>query len=99
MKEADGSRLVGGSVNKQGTHEVRLGWLQSISTPTIRTSQVYTQACTGFSLIFSPDGLSGTLLSQDCVLKTGSSYENSGRAGTFQGQRDGKEPPTPIAQF
>ena len=40
--------------------------------PTARILKVYTEALTGFSHVFSPDGLNTTLLSQSCILENSS---------------------------
>ena len=50
-----------------------------------RILKVYIEALTGFGHILSPDGLINTLLSQGCVLETGSPV-GPWAEGTSQGQ-------------
>ena len=67
-KEADHSRLEGGSFNKTGNIHMRLILADCI----VRTHQnlkIYIEAVTRFSHTHHPDGLSCTSLSQDCVLE------------------------------
>ena len=83
-ERGDHSRLAGGSFNKQGNLHKRLvlGGCKisgSLRLPT-RILEVRIEALTGFSLVFSPDGLNNTLFSQGLVLEI---------AHTFQGQERG----------
>lgn len=67
------SRLIDGKFNKQGDLLMKLilgGHKMSRSPhPLARILNIYIEALTGFSLIYSPDGLN-TLLSQGHVLGT-----------------------------
>ena len=81
-KEVNHSRLRGGRFNKQGTLHMRLVLIgckmsRSLYPPT-RILKVHTEASTGFSHVYCPDGLNNTLLSQGCVLETVSTM---GRVG------------------
>ena len=73
-KDADHSRLTGGSFDEPGKLHRRLVFhdcMTSISPhPPARNLTVYTEALTGFSHVFSPDGLNTTLLSQSLLLET-----------------------------
>ena len=52
----------------KGTYKSSLGWLQDkISVPTAEILKAYTEALTGFSHIFSPDGLNNFTLSQGYI--------------------------------
>ena len=79
-KEADHSRWVGGRFDKKGNLHLRLvlcGHKISRSLhPPIRILKVYIKALTGFSHVFSTDGLNTTLPSQGCVLENDSSCGN-----------------------
>ena len=82
-KEADYSRLVGGSFNKQGILHMRLvlggpKTSRYLQLPT-RILKVYIEALTGFSRVCCPDGLSNILLSQGCVLEMTPSVGTVGR--------------------
>ena len=73
-KDADHSRLVGSSFYKQGNLHTRLvlsihQMNRSLHPPT-SILKVYIEALTGFSPVYSPDGLNNTLLLQGRVLET-----------------------------
>ena len=72
-KEVDHSRLVGGSFNRQRNLHLRLVLddckMSRSPHPSIRILKVYVEALTGFSHVFSPDGLNKTVLSQELSLK------------------------------
>ena len=84
MKEADHSRFVGGSFNKQGILHRRLvlggcKLSKSLHPPT-RILKVYIEALTGFSHIFSPGGLNNSaFLSQGYILEMAPSVGMVGR--------------------
>ena len=46
---------------------------------TAKILRVYIEALTGFSHVFSPDGLDSTLLSQGCILETAPTVGTVGR--------------------
>lgn len=58
-----------------------------LQVPT-RNLNVYIEALTAFSPVFSPNGLNNTLLLQGYVLENGSHYGNE---PTFQGQGANEE--------
>ena len=60
-----------------------------------RMLKVYIQCLTGFSHVFSPDGLNNTLLSQGCTLQTA----RTGAEHTFKGQGRGQEPSIALVQL
>ena len=95
-KEADRSWLVGGSFNKQGNLRKKLilgCWKMNRSPhPPIRILRVYTEALTGFSHIYHPDGPNNTLFSEGWILEVWKPWVEC----TFQGLEVGKE--APIAQ-
>lgn len=70
-KEADGSWLAGGRLNKQGNARTRLvlGGCQRTRSWHMRAriSRVSEEALMGFSRAYSPEGLSNTLCSQGCL--------------------------------
>ena len=74
-KEADHSRMAGGRFNKQGNWHTRLilGSRKRcrFQHPPTRILKAYIETLTGFSHVFSPDGLNNTLLPQGCVLEKG----------------------------
>ena len=77
------SRLVGGKVNKQGALHARLvlgnrKTSRSLCTPT-GILKAYVEALTGFNLIYHPDSLNNTLLSQGHVLENSSHCGNDGQ--------------------
>lgn len=92
-KEVNHSILVGGSFGKQGNWHTRLALggckMSWAPQPPTRILRFYTEALTGFSHVFHPDGPNDALLSQGCVL-----YEAPG-AGKMS--RWGSEEP-PIAR-
>lgn len=55
--------------------------------------KVHIEILTGFSHIFTPDGLDNTLLSQSCVLEKCSGSGNAGRNVHSKGRREGEELP------
>ena len=93
-KEADHSRLEGGSFNKTGNIHMRLILADCI----VRTDQnlkIYIEALTGFSHFFSPDGLNCSLLFQLCILDNISHHVKSGQ-NAHSKDREGDEQP-PVA--
>lgn len=82
-EEADQSRLVSGSFNKQGTLCMRLvlGSHKTgrTSQPPTRFLKVYIEALMGFSHVYSPSGLNDTVISEDCVLENSSHCRNDGQ--------------------
>lgn len=73
-KEANHSRLTGGSFDEQGNLHRRLVFHVCTAGrsphPSARNLTVYTEALTGFNHGFSPHGLNTTLLSQSRLLET-----------------------------
>ena len=71
-KEANHSTLVGGSFGKQGNLHTRLALggckMSRAPQPPTRILGFYTEALTGSSHVFHPDGPNNALLSQGCVL-------------------------------
>lgn len=79
-KGADNPRLVGDPFNRQRNLHMRLvqgGLKTSRSHVPARILKVYMKAISGFSHIFTPDGLNSALLSQGHVLETACLYGNS----------------------
>ena len=87
-KEADLSKLVGGSFNKQGNLHLRfvLGGYKtrSLHVPA-RILEVYMKTFTRFSHIYQPDGFNSTLIAQGFDLKNDSHYGDNGKH-IFQGK-------------
>ena len=101
-KAADHSRLVGGRVHKQGNLHTKLvlGGFKVSRSPHLPTRilKAYREALTASGHVFSPDGLSTTLLSQGCVLKKSCHGGNGGwNVHIHCKDRAGSEEP-PIAQ-
>ena len=101
-KEVDHSRLVGGRFNKQVNLHMRLvlgscNMSRSLHSPA-RILKVYTEALTGFSHIFSPDGLNNTLLSQCFILENISHCGNSGQNAYSKDRGGDEQPPVACAQ-
>lgn len=75
---ADDFGLLGGKFNKQGNLwgfcrvTARHGGLCTVSAPAHQNRKVYVETLTGFSHLFSPDGLNNTVLSQWSVLENSS---------------------------
>lgn len=98
LRKADCSRLVDSRFHKQENLHMRLVLdfckMTRFPHPPATIFKIYTEALTGFSHIYHPDGLN-TLLSQACVLENGSSCGNSG-LNAHSKERDGSEGP-PVA--
>lgn len=88
----DHSRLVGGKFNKERSLHTRLllGGHKISGSP--RPPKVCVENLTGFSHVYSPDGLNSTLLSQSCILELAPSE----RSIHSEDREGGEEPP--IAQ-
>ena len=85
-------RLVGGRFKNKRTYFpglswVTISWVNLCACP--QESSVYIEALTGFSLTHHPNCLKNTLLSQDCVLKSGS---HGGQSVLSLHGGEGKEP-------
>ena len=95
-KEADPSRLVGGSFHKQGHLTTRLlsgsCKMSRSLPPPARILGVYIEALVGFSLMYRPDGLNTTSLSQGCVLEMAPAMGTGGRMHEYVPRTGGEEP-------
>ena len=82
--------MVGGRFNKEENLHMRLvlgGHEMRSRHPPVRILKVYTEALTGFSHIYCPDGLSNTWLSQGCVLETALAVGMMGRVDRGGGEK------------
>lgn len=96
-KEADRSGLVGGSLNKQGTHEVCLGDCKPSPQPP-SDPRKFTHRPERGSASYSVQMVSATLCSPKAVLETGSSYGNSGRVPS-EDRGMARSLPLPLPSF
>lgn len=73
--------MVGCRFNQQGTSPGGLNCNHKTnrSRPQLPDPKVYGESLTGFTQVFSPDGLNNTSLSQSHVLEKGSCHSNGGK--------------------